>query len=60
MKFLLFILIQQITATFISYLIKNYNALTSEIQTKENLWRNILGKILKRFFATVDPHIKSN
>ena len=60
MKFLLFILIQQITATFISYLIKNYNALTSEIQTKENLWRNILGKILKRFFAAVDPHIKSN
>ena len=60
MKFLLFILIQQITATFISYLINNYNALTSEIQTKENLWRNILGKILKGFFATVDPHIKSN
>ena len=51
---LLFVLIQQITVTFFSYSIRNYNALTSEIQTKDNLGRNFLGEILKGFFVTVE------
>ena len=48
---LLFVLIQQITVTFISYSIRNYNAMTLEIWTKDNLWRKILGKILKGFYV---------
>ena len=36
---LLFVLIQQITVTFFSYSMRNYNAMTLEIQTKDNLWR---------------------
>ena len=49
-----FFLIQQNTVIFFSYSIKNYNAMTSEIRTKNNLWRNILGEILKEFFVTVE------
>ena len=29
-------------------------AMTSEIQTKNNLWRNIVGEILKKSFVTVE------
>ena len=50
---LLFVLIQQNTATFFSYSIRNYNAMTSKIWTKDNLWQKILVEILKRFFVTV-------
>ena len=46
---LLFVLIQQSTVTFFSYLIRNYNAVTSEIKAKDNLWRKVLGEILKGF-----------
>ena len=37
---LLFVLTQQNPVTFFSYSIKNYNAMTSEIQTKDNLTKN--------------------
>ena len=30
------------------------NAMTSEIWMKDNLWRKILGEILKEFFITVE------
>ena len=36
---LLFVLIQQITVTLFSYSIRSYNAMNSEIQTKDNMWR---------------------
>ena len=48
------LLIQQITVTFFFYSIRNYNAMTSEIWTKDNMWQKILGEILKRFFVTVE------
>ena len=48
-----FLLIQQITVTFFPYSIRNYNAMTSEIWTKDNMWQKILGEILKRYFVTV-------
>ena len=57
---LLILLIQRITVTFISYSTRNYNAMTSKIRTKDNLWQKVLGKILKGFFVTVDPYIKTN
>ena len=44
---LLFVLIQQNTVTFFLYSIRNCNAMTSVIPTKDNLWRKMLGKILK-------------
>ena len=43
---LLVALIQHITVTFISYSIRNYNAMTLQIRTRDNLWQKILGKIL--------------
>ena len=43
---LLFALIQQVTITSISYSIRNYNAMTLQIRTKDNLRQKILGKIL--------------
>ena len=43
---LLFVLIQQNTVTFFSYSIRKYNAMTSEVRTKDNLWREIFGEIL--------------
>ena len=49
---LLFVLIQQNTVTFFSYSIRNYNAMTSEIWTKDNVTK-MLGEILKGFFVTV-------
>ena len=51
---LLFVLIQQNTVTVFSYSIRDYNATTSEIRTKDNMWRKILGEILKGFFVTVE------
>ena len=48
---LLSVLIQQNTVMFFSYSIRNYNAMTSEIWTKDNLWRKILGEILKGLFC---------
>ena len=39
---------------FFCYSIRNYNAMTSKIQIKDNLWQKILGEILKAFFVTVD------
>ena len=51
---LLFALIQQNNVTIFSYSIRNYNAMTSEIQTKGDPWRKILGEILKGFFITVE------
>ena len=44
---LYYLLIQQNTVTFFSDSIKNYNAMTLEFQTKDNLWRTILGEVLK-------------
>ena len=35
------VLIQQIIVTFFSYAIRNYNAMTSKIWKKGNLWRKI-------------------
>ena len=46
---LLLILIQQITVTFFSYSIRDYNAMTSEIRTKDDLRRKILGEIERVF-----------
>ena len=51
---LLFVLIQQNTVTVFSYSIRDYNATISEIRTKDNMWRKILGEILKGFFVTVE------
>ena len=51
---LLFVLIQQNTVTFFSYSIRNYNANTLLIWTKDSLWRKILVEILKGFFVTVE------
>ena len=51
---LLFVLIQQITVTFISNSNRKYNVVTSEIQTKDTMRQKNLGKILKRFIVTVD------
>ena len=51
---LLFVLIQQNTVMFFSYSIRNYNARTLEIWTKDNMWRKIFGEILKGFFVTVE------
>ena len=50
-------LIQQVSISFdtsnhshvLFYLIRNYNAMTSEIWTKDNMWQKILGEILKSF-----------
>ena len=44
---------QQNTVTFFSYSIRNCNAMTSEIRTKDNLQRKILGEILKGLFVTI-------
>ena len=49
-----YVFIQQNTVTFFSYSVRNYNAMTSEIRTKDNLWRKILEEILKGFFVTVE------
>ena len=46
----LFVLIQQNTVTVFFYSTRNYNAMTSEIQTKDNPWPKILGEILNGFF----------
>ena len=51
---LLFVLIKQITIMFFSYTTKSYNIMASEIRTKDNLWRKVLGKILKEIFVTVE------
>ena len=51
---LLFVLIKQITVMFFSYTTKSYNIMASEIRTKDNLWRKVLGKILKEIFVTVE------
>ena len=51
---LLFVLIQQITVTFISNSNRKYNVVTSEIRTKDTMRQKNLGKILKRFIVTVD------
>ena len=51
---LLFALIQQNTVTFFSYSIRKYNSMISEIRTKDNLWRKLLGEILKGFFVTAE------
>ena len=48
---LLFVLIKQNTTIFFSYSTRNYNARTSEIRSKDNLWRKMLGVILKGFFC---------
>ena len=37
--------------TFFSYSIRNYNAMTSKIRKKDNLWRKSLGEILKGFLC---------
>ena len=50
---LYYLLIQQNTVTFFSDSIKNYNAMTLEFQTKDNLWRTILGEILKEFLVSI-------
>ena len=42
------------SATFFSYSIRNYNAMISEIWTKDNMWQKVLGEVLKRFFVTVE------
>ena len=47
---LLFVLTQQNPVTFFSYSIKNYNAMTSEIQTKDNLTKNF-GRNMERVFC---------
>ena len=47
-------LTQQITVTFFSYSIRNYNAMTLEIWTNDDLRQNIFGEILKGFFVTVE------
>ena len=51
---LLFILIQQNTFTFFSYSIRNYNAMTSEIQRKDYPRGKSLGETLAGLFVTVD------
>ena len=51
---LLFVLIKQITVMFFPYTTKSYNIMASEIRTKDNLWRKVLGKILKEIFVTVE------
>ena len=48
---LLSVLIQQNAVTFFSYSIRNYNAMTSEIRTKDIMRRKILGEIFKGFFC---------
>ena len=49
-----FLLIQQITVTFFSYSVRDYNAISLEIWVKDNMWQKILGEILKRLFVTVE------
>ena len=53
-NYALFVFIQQNTDKFFSYSVRKYNAMTSEIRAKDNLWRKILGEILKEFFVTVE------
>ena len=40
--------------TFFSYSVRNYNAMISDIGTKDNLWEKILGEILKGVSVTVE------
>ena len=50
---LYYVLIQQNTVTCFSDSIRNHNAMTSEIRAKDNLWRKLLGEILKGFFVEI-------
>ena len=41
------------TIMFFCYSVRNYNGMTSEIWTEDNLWWKILGEILKGFWKAL-------
>ena len=55
---LLFLVIQQNTVRFFSFSIRNYNAMASEIQTKDNLRRKMFGEILERLLSRLLSRFK--